>query len=352
MLLPVATAALLVPLLPLRAATPEAEDYPPSDPQLIQAGRDILNAMKRNEGVKWLTGQMEIHWEEERKDEMSTSVFERTGRYPAVRGWDTPFGSPERDAAWMINTVINDWKDYRIIPTISEHLGAPTYGGGFDNIFERVSINACLTPGTPENEALMAMLDAMAADLKALEEAGVPVLWRPWHEAGGGFWWSANGPENYKKLWNFTWDYLTRTKDLHNLIWVWSTLGRDKRDYAPYYPGDAKVDIVGGSMYNDGRTPSGNWPALDAIAPSKLKAITEVGQMWPYDPDLPYVYFLVWTTKKDARSILPSVYRAPTAVTRSNVAAYIDRGPRSGSRAVNEVGERPNTDFTEPVFNR
>lgn len=313
----------IAPLLALLLYPPEST-YAPSNPHLIQAGRDILNAMKANEGRRWLTGQMEVHWEEARKDEMSNSVFERTGRYPAIRGWDTPFGSPERDAAWMIDTIIDDWRTSRIIPTISEHLGAPTYGGGFDNIFHRVSIQSCLTPGTRENRAVMAMLEAMAADLQALEDAGVPVLWRPWHEAGGGFWWSADGPERYKKLWSFTWTYLTKTKQLNNLIWVWSTLGRDNKDYAPYYPGDGTVDIVGGSMYNDGRTPAGNWPGLQAIAPSKLKAITEAGEtMWPYDSDFPYVFFLVWTTTKDSGA-LPSIYRAPSAVTRSDVAAFID----------------------------
>ena len=70
-------------------------------------------------------------------------------------------------------------------------------------------------------DLLIRDIDAIAAQLKRLKDAGVPVLWRPLHEASGGwFWWGASGPENYKKLWNLLYDRLT---NLHGLERVYNS---------------------------------------------------------------------------------------------------------------------------------
>ena len=177
----------------------------------------------------------------------------------------------------------------------------------------------------------MALLDKLAADLQVLENAGVPVLWRPYHEAGAGWWWSNNGGASYKLLWNHMWNYFTNTKRLHNLIWVWSTNGVDSKNQCAYYPGDNRVDIIGGSFYNDGRTPAGNWPLLNTCSQAKLKAITEEyccgdvrAKIWPWDSRYPYVYFLSWDAPRAFEgAAFSAVYNAPQAITHEKVSNFI-----------------------------
>lgn len=93
-------------------------------------------------------------------------------------------------------------------------------------------------------DLLMADIDAIAEQLLILKEAKVPVLFRPLHEASGGwFWWGASGPEAYKELYRLLYDRLTNEYGLDNLIWVWN--GQD----AEWYPGDEYVDIIGEDIY-------------------------------------------------------------------------------------------------------
>ena len=86
-------------------------------------------------------------------------------------------------------------------------------------------------------ELLMKDIDAIAQQLLILQEADVPILWRPLHEASGGwFWWGASGAEAYKQLYILLYDKLTNEYGLNNLIWLWN--GQD----ADWYPGDEYVD--------------------------------------------------------------------------------------------------------------
>ena len=93
-------------------------------------------------------------------------------------------------------------------------------------------------------ELLMKDIDAIAQQLLILQEADVPILWRPLHEASGGwFWWGASGAEAYKQLYILLYDKLTNEYGLNNLIWLWN--GQD----ADWYPGDEYVDIIGEDIY-------------------------------------------------------------------------------------------------------
>ncbi|HTN84147.1 MAG TPA: glycosyl hydrolase [Sorangium sp.] len=90
-------------------------------------------------------------------------------------------------------------------------------------------------------------LDRTARELTRLKEAHVPVIWRPFHELDGGwFWWSKEGPDQFKKLWTLMFDYYTDTYHLDNLIWV---LGFDGEPDGAWYPGDEYVDIAGADTY-------------------------------------------------------------------------------------------------------
>ena len=99
--------------------------------------------------------------------------------------------------------------------------------------------------GTWKNKVFTEDLKNAAAYLKLLRDADIPVLWRPFHEAAGGWFWWGKDAASFKSLWIAMFNYF-KTEGLDNLIWVWTTEGND----ADWYPGDQYVDIVGRDVYN------------------------------------------------------------------------------------------------------
>lgn len=149
-------------------------------------------------------------------------------------------------------------------------------------------------------QLLMDDIDNMANELARLRDAGVPVLWRPLHEAAGGwFWWGNCEPESYKKLWNVMYDKMTNEHNLTNLIWVWN--GQDPA----WYPGDETVDINGWDIYAGNHVDSSQSGRFDDMATnygtkSKLIALTENGCVM--DPDKVFndnARWLFWGTWSD-----------------------------------------------------
>lgn len=128
---------------------------------------------------------------------------------------------------------------------------------------------------------LLTDIDMVAGELRKLAGRGIPVLWRPLHEAEGGwFWWGAKGPKPFIQLWRLLYDRLTRVNGLHNLIWVYT--GTSNPDW---YPGDDVVDIIGIDEYPaDVRdTLSATWDDIQACFDGrKLVALSEFGGV----PDL------------------------------------------------------------------
>ena len=99
--------------------------------------------------------------------------------------------------------------------------------------------------GTWENKVFTEDLKNTAAYLKLLRDADIPILWRPFHEAAGGWFWWGKDAVSFKSLWIAMFNYF-KAEGLDNLIWVWTTEGND----ADWYPGDQYVDIVGRDIYN------------------------------------------------------------------------------------------------------
>lgn len=129
---------------------------------------------------------------------------------------------------------------------------------------------------------LMNDIDLIAGQLARLRDAGIPVLWRPLHEAAGGwFWWGNCEAESYIKLWNIMYDKMTNEHNLTNLIWVWNAQNPD------WYPGDETVDIVAYDIYAGEQvdTPfSGTFSQLAEVpGENKLVALSENGCVM--DPD-------------------------------------------------------------------
>lgn len=133
-------------------------------------------------------------------------------------------------------------------------------------------------PSSENYKLMLRDMDAIAVQLRKYQDAGIPVLWRPLHEADGTwFWWGSKGPKPFVKLWRLMYHRLTDVDHLNNLIWVYSTGGSPE-----WYPGDDMVDIVGADTYpKDNRDPlTGIWNTLlKQFGSRKLLALTEVGMV-------------------------------------------------------------------------
>ena len=176
------------------------------------------------------------------------------GKFPAVLGLDMGYYSQTGvDHGVEIATTqqaIAYWEKGGIV-TICWHWLAPEkyITGTWYSAFRPEEIKMDLTAiVNGEDEEGMALLkkdiDNIAQQLLIMQEAGVPILWRPLHEASGGwFWWGAEGADTYKKLYILLYDTLTNEYGLNNLIWLWN--GQD----AEWYPGDEYVDIIGMDIY-------------------------------------------------------------------------------------------------------
>ena len=105
------------------------------------------------------------------------------------------------------------------------------------------------------------------------QKQGIPVIWRPLHEASNGYFWWGKDAASYKWLWNLLYTRQTKYHKLSNLIWVWSAQN------AGWYVGDAKCDIISVDIYDKGSS-SGNVNSLmflQKISKKKPCAITECG---------------------------------------------------------------------------
>lgn len=143
-----------------------------------------------------------------------------------------------------------------------------------------------VTEGTALNTAWKAGVDKIAGYLKELQDANIPVLWRPYHEMNGvWFWWcNQKGEMGFKRLWIMMYDYLTNHHKLNNLIWVWNTNaprdipGDEAWPYADFYPGTEYVDILAADVYRNDYKQS-HHDELIELGGGKPIALGEVGNI-------------------------------------------------------------------------
>jgi hypothetical protein len=196
-------------------------------------------------GKKTLSGQMWAPWG---VNEINY-ILGVTGKRPAIAGFDFIH---ESDNPSEVQKAKGYWEAGGI-PTIMWHWGAPAVGEGYENSKVRIDINKCFQEGTAEYQSMWSELEKKADHLEALRDAHVPVLWRPFHELNGDwFWWGKQGPELFKQLWVTMYDYFVYDRGLNNLIWVLCYTGEPDEDW---YPGDDYVDIAGADTYGVGSSP-------------------------------------------------------------------------------------------------
>ena len=209
-----------------------------SNPQATPAARRLYNYLCSLQGHGCLTGQMESVWCGTPEHEMNYLLM-RTGRLPAIRGLDFI----DNDFAGVVRRAM-EWHARGGIVTICWHTG-PDFSSSYKQSQEEdIDWTTALTPGTPAYDALIAGMDRAAPYLKRLQFHDIPVLWRPFHEMDGKwFWWGRGGAEGSVKLWRLMYDRYTNHHGLNNLIWVWNAPVADR------YPGDDVVDLISRDMY-------------------------------------------------------------------------------------------------------
>lgn len=167
-------------------------------------------------------------------------------KYPALRGFD--FINDDFDG---VVSRAKFWaNDMNGLVTIGWHWGAPPDGIGYESSKGSVDMDELLTEGTDLYNAMIEQMDIAAEALKELQDAGVIVLWRPFHEFDGQwFWWGKGGSEKFIELWQLMYDRYTNYHGLNNLIWV---LGYSNQVKQNWYPGDEYVDVCGADSYANG----------------------------------------------------------------------------------------------------
>ena len=181
---------------------------------------------------------------------LMSQIHDKTGHWPALLGVDyADFSKGGLTFQAPNKACIEYWKQGGLV-TVSAHLYNPAdpKGGGLRD--KGVDLNTLLATDSETHTRWMGELDLIAQGLQELKDAGVVVLWRPFHEMNGGwFWWGAQPPEAFIKIWRHMFDYFTTTKALDNLLWVYGPNHGNKT--AAYYPGDRYADLTGLDAYTD-----------------------------------------------------------------------------------------------------
>lgn len=271
-----------------------------TDSNATSETKALMKYLKSVYGNHILSGQQEIYGGGMNGDGNMEKEFdwllENTGKLPAIRGFDmmnyNPLygwedGTTERlidwvtkkggiaTVCWHINVPI-DFKNYTLGDEVDwkdcTYKNYQSSNGTFDT-------SKAVVEGTKEYEYFMAAVDDLAEQLLLCQEAGVPIIFRPLHEAQGNegnygdgtawFWWGDRGAEVYKELWKLLYTTLTEKYELHNLIWEFNSY--NYANSPTWYPGDDYVDIVAYDKYNvennrdDGLSSGPNVSAISRI---------------------------------------------------------------------------------------
>jgi mannan endo-1,4-beta-mannosidase len=276
------------------SATPEAKALLERLYRSVDEGK-ILSAQQHNEYQ-----MMRPEWYEQDRDR----ILEASGKVPLIWGGDMGW---ERQT--VINHAIEEYEKGHII-TLMWHSQRPLDEGTTifkDQCQGELSDDEwqeLVTPGSEAHNAWLVKIDEVAGYLKQLKDKNIPVLWRPYHEMNGEwFWWGDRRGENgFAKLWTMMYDRYVGHHHLDNLLWVWNANGpRDipgdtAFDYALYFPGTDYVDVLATDIYNNDWKQSHHDQLLE-LGGGKLIALGEIGNV-PTPKILEtqnrYAWFMIW----------------------------------------------------------
>lgn len=238
-------------------------------------------------------------------------VVERTMKhYPALFGQDFGFDAA---GAWdginfrqrIVDEAIRR-HDEGFVITLMWHAVRPTedepvtFRDSIQGELTEAEWTELITPGTRLHQRWQAQVDVIAWFLKQLQAADIPVLWRPYHEMNGEwFWWGKKpGEQGYRRLYRMLFERFVYFHGLKNLLWVFNAneVRQNVDPYAPYFPGAEVVDVLATDVYRSGFATL-DYESLLALAGDKPIALGEVGR--PPSPEILHIqprwtWFMVW----------------------------------------------------------
>lgn len=268
----------------------------------------VLEYLESIRGKGIITGQHTLTMAQEELEYLEKA----TGKLPALCGFELLAYSPNinwdscneealkelRENEGTLKRAY-EWAEKGGLLTFTWHWYSPI--GGVDKAFysKNTAFDAAqvLVEGTPEREAFYHDMDAMAELLQGFCDKHIPILWRPFHEAEGDwFWWGAKGMDVARKLYRLMFQYFTEEKHLDNLIWVWNNPRQEG------YVGDEYCDFVTADYYppaHEHTSMKKQYEALTAVTSNKPFAIGEVGIIPDIDAlieeQADWRWFMVWS---------------------------------------------------------
>ncbi len=230
-----------------------SREYALSNPASNYRTQQVYNYINSVYGKAAISAQQESYWVEPDYTEHEMNYISScTQKLPAMRGFD--YMNDDFDG---VNKRALEWWNKGGLVTICWHTGSDFCGewnDAMNDSFDNWTL--ALTPNTPENKALLDGMDKAAKALLELQEQGVTVIWRPFHEFDGGwFWWGKNNTTCFKALWKLMYQRYTQHWKLNNLIWVLGyshNCENEEWDCRAWYPGNDYCDIVGADSYSGG----------------------------------------------------------------------------------------------------
>jgi mannan endo-1,4-beta-mannosidase len=305
---------------------------PTANPYASKEARELLQFLYEIKGRYTLTGQ---HNFLEDPDVYTNRVKALTGEVPALIGFEMGviLDHSEEEVRQFRKEVIREAiavSQAGGLVTMMYHAALPgeclcwryvKNGGISKQAFQEI-----VTPGTEMNKKWLEDIDEVAGYLKQLRDAKVPVLWRPYHEMNGGwFWWGRQS--DYQVLWDQMFERYTNVHQLDNLLWVWSPNAPNAYAdaFGPYYVGSLRADVLAVDIYdNDYQNSYHN--ELWRLGDGKPIAIGENGEL--PDPHVlrdiqhQYVWFMSWgdeLERANSRHRIQEVYGAQRMQTRGDL---------------------------------
>ena len=261
-------------------------------------------------------------------DRWTRFIKETTGLYPALWSGDFLFQQENIDTRWkMIHEAKNQWDKGAII-NLMWHACPPDEGEpcGWDPGLLNAQLDdeqwlELITDGTALNDSWKARMDDISIYLQFLEDNGVEVLFRPFHEMNQGlFWWGGRpGPDGTARLYQITHDYLSINKGLSNIIWVWDMQDLS-RDFEAYNPGHEYWEVFGFDIYDQGYDISW-YNYILPIVGNKPMAIGECSRL--PSPEIleaqpRWVFFMPWAElvkESNTEEQIIEIYKHPAVFT-------------------------------------
>jgi len=275
-----------------------------SDAKASTNAKKIYQYLKDNYGKNIISGQ---YCDEGIFGHEMAVIWKATKKFPAMVGLDMIEYSPSRVAngsqGKSIDHAIQAWEEGSLV-TMCWHWNAPKdyltgqWYSGFYKEHTNINLDKIMSGQDQKGyDLLISDMDAIAKELTKLRDKDVPVLWRPLHEASGGwFWWGNCSADSYKKLYRLMYQKFTEEYELHNLIWVWNGQSAD------WFPGEDVVDILGIDIYPGEHVYTSQYPkyieTAKCSAETRIVTLSENGCL--VDPDLAlrdgamWSYFGTW----------------------------------------------------------